>query len=66
MVLNIFLEAAARSIKNIEMFLEAATYKKISAAHFLSEAVVHGVCSKIYSEAAAQVLTVSSLHEKHL
>ena len=48
------------------MFLEAATYKKISAAHFLLEAVVHSVCSKIYSEAAAQVLTVSSLHEKHL
>ena len=40
-VVNIFSEAAARSLKNIEMFLEAATHKKISAAHFLSEAVVH-------------------------
>ena len=40
-IVNIFSEAAARSLKNIEMFLEAATHKKISAAHFLSEAAVH-------------------------
>ena len=39
-VVDIFSKAAARSLKNIELFLEAATHKKI-AAHFLSEVVAH-------------------------
>ena len=34
-------KAAVRSLKNIEIFLEASTHKKMSAAHFLSEAVAH-------------------------
>ena len=40
--ITIISEAAAHSLKNIEMFPEAVTHtKKISAAHFLSEAVAH-------------------------
>ena len=77
--LNIFLEAAARSLKKTEMFLEAATHlpqhKKYQLHIFLSEAVVHGFCTKyiqkqlhkssrllnkIYSEAVAQIFTVSA------
>ena len=39
------------------MFLEAATHKKISAAHFLSEAVVN-----IFPEAAARFLRNIEIH----
>ena len=42
-VVSIFSKApAVRSIKDIEIHLEAATYtKKMLAVHFLSDAVVH-------------------------
>ena len=56
--LSIFLEAAGRSFKNI-MFAEAATHlpqhKKYQLHIFF-----HGFCTKIYSEAAAQIFTVSA------
>ena len=58
-VVNIFSGAAACSLKNIEIFLGAATQtQKISAVHFLSEAVVH--C--YLSEAVARSLRNIEVH----
>ena len=60
---NISSEAAARSLKNIEKFLEATTHllqhQEISAALFLSEAVAQSsrFLHKIYLEAAAQIFS---------
>ena len=40
-LINVFQKQPHVHLKNIEMFLEAATHKEILGAHFLSEAVVH-------------------------
>ena len=66
-LIDVFQKQPHVHLKNIKMFLEAATHKKISGPHFLSEAVVYWYLSEaaarslrnieMFLEAAAQSTT---------